>query len=112
MTTLREMARRVIDDNRPGGWLSIRPGRSPSPLPARTRRPTVGDMRKPNRNVVLTVVAVEAAAAALAYRDLARRADDEVRGRKLLWRIFIGLNPGNSLVYWLFGRRRVGPSTP
>ena len=69
-------------------------------------------MRKPTRNVILTVVAVEATAAALAYRDLARRGDDEVRGRKLLWRIFIGLNPGNSLVYWLFGRRRVGLSTP
>jgi hypothetical protein len=62
-------------------------------------------MRKPPRNVILAVVAVEAAAAALAYRDLAGRADDEVRGKKLVWRIFIGLNPGNALVYWLVGRR-------
>jgi hypothetical protein len=68
-------------------------------------------MRKPDRKVVLAVVAVEAAAAALAYRDLARRTDDEVRGRKLLWRIVIGLNPGNSLVYWLVGRRQAGAAT-
>ncbi len=63
-------------------------------------------VRKPNRNVVLAVVAVEAAAAALAYRDLADRTQDEVRGPKRLWRIVIAMNPGNSLVYWLVGRRR------
>jgi hypothetical protein len=28
-----------------------------------------------------------------------------VRGPKLLWRILIGINPGNSLAYWLLGRR-------
>lgn len=62
-------------------------------------------MRKPPREVVITVVAVEAVAAAFAFRDLARRADDQVRGPKLLWRVLIGLNPGNSLAYWAFGRR-------
>ena len=62
-------------------------------------------MRKPNRKVVLAVVAVEAAAAALAYRDLAGRSQEQVRGPKTLWRIFIGINPGNSLLYWLVGRR-------
>ena len=62
-------------------------------------------VRKPNRNVVLSVVAVEAAAAALAYRDLARRSQDQVRGPKALWRIFIAINPGNSLAYWIVGRR-------
>jgi hypothetical protein len=62
-------------------------------------------MRKPPREVVITVVAVEAVAAAFAFRDLARRTDDQVRGPKLLWRVLIGLNPGNSLAYWAFGRR-------
>ena len=65
-------------------------------------------VRKPHRNVVLAVVAVEAALAALAYRDLAGRSQDEVRGPKTLWRIFIGINPGNSLLYWFVGRRRDG----
>jgi hypothetical protein len=63
-------------------------------------------MRKPNRKVVLAVVAVEAALAALAYRDLAGRSQEQVRGPKTLWRVVIGINPGNSLLYWLVGRRR------
>ncbi len=63
-------------------------------------------MRKPNRKVVLAVVAVEAALAALAYRDLAGRSQDQVRGPKNLWRVVIGINPGNSLLYWIVGRRR------
>lgn len=62
-------------------------------------------MRKPPREVVITVVVVEAVAAAFAFRDLARRTDEQVRGPKLLWRVLIGLNPGNSLAYWAFGRR-------
>ena len=65
-------------------------------------------VRTPNRNVVLAVVAVEAALAALAYRDLAGRSQDQVRGPKALWRIFIGINPGNSLLYWFVGRRSDG----
>jgi hypothetical protein len=62
-------------------------------------------MNASRRNVTLAVVAVEAAVAALAYRDLAHRSDDLVRGPKNFWRVFIGLNPGNALVYWLLGRR-------
>jgi hypothetical protein len=62
-------------------------------------------MRKPPKQVVVAVVAVQAVSAAFAFRDLARRSDDQVRGPKLLWRIVIGMNPGNSLGYWLFGRR-------
>jgi len=63
-------------------------------------------MQKPPKEVVVAVVAVQAVSAAFAFRDLARRQDDEVRGPKLLWRIIIGINPGNSLAYWIFGRRR------
>ena len=62
-------------------------------------------MRKPNRKVVIAVVAVEAVIAALAYRDLAGRSQDQVRGSKTLWRVFIGINPGNSIAYWILGRR-------
>jgi hypothetical protein len=63
-------------------------------------------MRKPPKEVVIAVVAVEAVSAAFAFRDLARRRDDELRGPKLLWRLLIGMNPGNSLAYWVLGRRR------
>ena len=63
-------------------------------------------MRKPPKKVVVAVVAVEAVSAAFAYRDLVRRDQAEVRGPKLLWRVLIALNPGNSLAYWILGRRR------
>jgi hypothetical protein len=51
------------------------------------------------------VVAISVLSCAAAWRDIARRGDDEVRGPKLLWRIVFTMNPGNSLLYWLFGRR-------
>jgi hypothetical protein len=41
----------------------------------------------------------------LAWRDLSRRSPADVRGSKRFWRVVIALNPGNSLLYWLFGRR-------
>ncbi|HEX3224046.1 MAG TPA: hypothetical protein VHR35_15905 [Nocardioides sp.] len=62
-------------------------------------------MQKPPKEVVVVVVAVQAVSAAFAFRDLARRTDEQVRGPKLLWRILIGINPGNSLAYWVLGRR-------
>jgi hypothetical protein len=52
-----------------------------------------------------TLVAAEIAAAVFAWRDLARRSGDQVRGKKNMWRVFMVLNPGNSLIYWVFGRR-------
>ncbi|QMU78121.1 hypothetical protein GXW83_22895 [Streptacidiphilus sp. PB12-B1b] len=61
----------------------------------------------PQRKKLLAavLVPVQVVSAGLAWRDLARRSDDQVRGSKKLWRGFVLLNPGNSLVYWLFGRR-------
>ena len=41
----------------------------------------------------------------LAWRDLNRRSPGQVRGSKRFWRLLIALNPGNSLLYWLLGRR-------
>jgi hypothetical protein len=60
------------------------------------------------KRVAVVVVVAETVSAVLAYRDLAGRADEAVRGPKLLWRVMMALNPGNSLAYWLFGRRSVG----
>ena len=61
--------------------------------------------RKPPKPVLLAIVVVQVVSAALAWRDLARRSDDQVHGRKNVWRAFFALNPGNSLVYWAIGRR-------
>jgi hypothetical protein len=61
--------------------------------------------RRLDPRLTVAVVAVELVAASLAWRDLARRTDAQVRGSKTGWRIFVSLNPGNALVYWLVGRR-------
>ncbi|MDQ2845919.1 MAG: hypothetical protein M3Y77_06140 [Actinomycetota bacterium] len=62
-------------------------------------------MRKPSKPVIAIIVAAQVVSCALAWRDLADRSDDQVRGRKNLWRVFITVNPGNSIVYWLAGRK-------
>jgi hypothetical protein len=43
---------------------------------------------------------------ALTWRDIGRRRDDQIRGSKRMWRIFSAAQMGNSLIYWLVGRRR------
>ena len=48
---------------------------------------------------------VEVALAVLAWRDLVRRIEDQVRGKRRLWWLLVSINPGNSVIYWLFGRR-------
>jgi hypothetical protein len=60
---------------------------------------------KPNKLQVGILLGVEVVGAVLAWRDLARRSDDQVRGPKNLWRAFTLLNPGNAAAYWIFGRR-------
>lgn len=61
---------------------------------------------KQKKLVMVSLVVLEVIATRLAWRDLARRSDEQVRGRKSLWRVFVSLNPGNSLIYWAIGRRR------
>lgn len=60
-----------------------------------------------NQKAILAVVIVpvEVALAVLAWRDLANRPERQIRGKKNLWRVAMLLNPGNSVLYWLFGRR-------
>ena len=55
--------------------------------------------------VLGVVVVAQTVSCALAWRDLAQRADDQVRGSKNVWRFIVTINPGNSIAYWLFGRR-------
>jgi hypothetical protein len=60
---------------------------------------------KPKKVLLGGLVGVDVVSAALAWRDLRRRNDDQVRGNKRAWRALIVLNPGNSFAYWIFGRR-------
>jgi hypothetical protein len=61
--------------------------------------------RKKKRLLAAILVPSQVFLAVLAWRDLANRPDDRVRGKKNFWRAFVLLNPGNSLFYWLWGRR-------
>lgn len=64
------------------------------------------DLVRRRRGLILAIIVpVQVSLAVLAWRDLNRRADDQVRGRKGLWRAFVLMNPGNATFYWLFGRR-------
>jgi hypothetical protein len=62
-------------------------------------------MSKQRKWLLAVLIPIEVVLAALAWRDLRRRPDDRVRGKKRLWRLLLLLNPGNSVLYWLFGRR-------
>jgi len=53
------------------------------------------------------MVAVDLVAAVFAWRDLKQRSEDSIRGSKRFWHLAIVANPGNSIVYWLVGRRRI-----
>jgi hypothetical protein len=61
---------------------------------------------KRGKAILGVVVLAQTVSSALAWRDLAGRSDDQVRGPKSLWRVVVTINPGNSIAYWLFGRRR------
>ena len=60
---------------------------------------------KRKTQLAVMVVPIQIVLAVLAWRDLGRRTDDQGRGQKNFWRVFVTLNPGNSVAYWLFGRR-------
>ena len=61
--------------------------------------------RRARKPVLVGLVAAQVVSAVLAWRDLGRRGDEQVRGNKNVWRVLISINPGNSFVYWLFARR-------
>jgi hypothetical protein len=62
-------------------------------------------MSMKKKTLLAIIVPIQVASAVLAWRDLARRSADQVRGKKGFWRVFVWLNPGNSVIYWLVGRR-------
>lgn len=60
---------------------------------------------RPGRLVLAAITAAEVVLAALTWRDLRNRPAEEIRGSKRLWRVVSLINPGNSVAYWLIGRR-------
>jgi hypothetical protein len=66
---------------------------------------------RPKRIVLVSLVLAEVGLAVLTWRDLRHRPADEIRGSKRLWRVISTINPGNSVAYWLVGRK-YGRSRP
>lgn len=56
--------------------------------------------------MTLALGLVQAAVGPVTLRDLAQRSDDQVRGPRLLWRVWGGSNLAGAASYWLFGRKR------
>ncbi len=65
---------------------------------------TLTDQQK---KVILVVLVVHLILVKLTWRDLSRRPDAAVRGKKRAWRLASSLNTTGSVAYWLFGRRRL-----
>jgi hypothetical protein len=66
---------------------------------------------RPKRIALVSLVLAEVGLAVLTWRDLRHRPADEIRGSKRLWRVISTINPGNSVAYWLVGRKH-GRSRP
>jgi hypothetical protein len=65
----------------------------------------VGATGGPRRVFLGCFIAIGVLSSVLALRDIARRSDHQVRGPKIIWRVLMSMNPGNSIFYWLFGRK-------
>jgi hypothetical protein len=61
--------------------------------------------RKPDGLLLGILVAAEVVLAIFTLRDIQRRPAEQIRGSKWLWRVVSVINPGNSVAYWLAGRR-------
>jgi len=62
------------------------------------------------RQLIGILVVVDLVAAWFTFRDLRRRDASRIRGSKRFWRMVTIANPGNSLAYWVFGRKRATPA--
>jgi hypothetical protein len=64
-------------------------------------------MTAQQKTVLLTVLVIHVTLLKLTWRDLGRRPENAVRGKKRVWRFASSVNTTGSVAYWLFGRRRV-----
>lgn len=67
------------------------------------------DMSPMQRVVTLVLIGISLGMVTAAERDLQRRAPDEVRGHKWLWRILC-LNALGAIGYFRWGRQAAGAS--
>jgi hypothetical protein len=62
-------------------------------------------MNEKQKRVLIVVLVIHVIMLNLTWRDLRRRPDAAVRGKKRIWRLWSGMNTTGSIAYWLFGRR-------
>jgi hypothetical protein len=72
----------------------------------------VGSMTERQKRILLIVLVIHVLLLQLTWRDLRRRPDAAVRGKKRAWRFASSVNTTGSVAYWLFGRRRLPTPTP
>jgi hypothetical protein len=72
----------------------------------------VGSMTAKQKWVLLVVLVIHVLLLQLTWRDLRRRPDAAVRGKKREWRFASSVNTTGSVAYWLFGRRRMPAVAP
>ena len=63
------------------------------------------ELTESQKRVLRVALLIHVIVAVLTLRDLIRRPDTAVRGRKRLWQIAALLNTSVSVGYWLFGRK-------
>jgi hypothetical protein len=68
------------------------------------------DLDRRQVRVVAVVLVIHAILLTLTRRDLRRRPEEAVRGKKWVWRLWSTLNTSGSLAYWIFGRKPITPS--
>ena len=61
--------------------------------------------RRPPPPALAALALAATVSGTLAWRDLNRRSPGQIRGGRRFWRLLIAMNPGNSILYWLIGRR-------
>jgi len=62
--------------------------------------------KKLDPRVVTGLLVAQAVVGTITVRDVAARPSDQVRGPKLLWKVWGGTNMLGSALYWLIGRKR------
>jgi hypothetical protein len=62
--------------------------------------------RKVDPRIIAALVAAQTVVGPLTLRDLGKRSKEQVRGPRLLWKVWGSTNLFGAAMYWAVGRRR------
>ncbi|MEO3935683.1 hypothetical protein V3N99_02880 [Dermatophilaceae bacterium Soc4.6] len=63
-------------------------------------------MTRRDPRITVLLVSASVLSGVLAWCDMAARSGERIRGPRRLWHVLVLANPGNSVAYWVAGRRR------